>query len=230
MEKVNPEEVQIEAGWKSALAQEFAKPYFSEIKTFLRTELTQGTVIFPPPSLIFNAFNQTPFSETKVVILGQDPYHQPGQAMGLSFSVPRQVTVPRSLQNIYRELERDCGIVPARHGDLTHWAHQGVLLLNAMLSVERGKAGSHRHIGWQTFTDAVISTISARKEGVIFLLWGNFAKSKRKLIDQKKHHVLEAVHPSPLAGNGFMGSQHFSKTNALLESQGMSPINWSLPE
>ncbi len=226
IEPVNPENVVIESVWKTALWSEFEKPYFSELKSYLRQQMRRGVVLYPPPPLIFNAFQKTPFHSVRVVILGQDPYHQPGQAMGLSFSVPKGIAVPRSLQRIYKELERDLGIPPRQHGDLTDWAQQGVLLLNAMLTVERGQAGSHRKVGWQLFTDAVIQAISSHKEGIIFLLWGNFAKGKRHLIDESRHHILEAVHPSPLAGNGFIGCGHFSRVNELLTARGEKKILW----
>ena len=176
--------------------------------------------------MIFNAFNLTPLDKTKVVIIGQDPYHRQGQAMGLSFSVPKGVTVPPSLKNIYKEINQDLNIPPAQHGDLTHWASQGVLLLNAILTVQAGNAGSHAKIGWQQFTDGVIRSLSDHKEGLIFLLWGNFAKSKASLIDESKHHVLKAAHPSPLARNAFSGCAHFSKTNEILRKQGQKEIDW----
>jgi uracil-DNA glycosylase len=178
--------------------------------------------------LIFSAFNQTPFDAVKVVILGQDPYHNPGEAMGLCFSVPKGVRVPPSLVNIYKEIKSELGIEPPKHGDLSHWAAQGVLLLNAMLTVEAGKPASHQKIGWQTFTDAVIRRISEQKEGVVFLLWGNFARGKKALIDQERHYVLEAAHPSPLAGDAFQGCGHFARANEMLEKQGKMPIDWSL--
>ncbi len=220
--------VQIEEGWKQALAEEFHKPYFAEIKAFLLAEKQAGKTIYPPGSLIFNAFNQTPFEALKVVILGQDPYHNPGEAMGLCFSVPYGVKIPPSLVNIYKEIKNSLGIPPPAHGDLTHWAKQGVLLLNAMLTVEARKPASHQKIGWQTFTDAVIRTISAQKEGVVFLLWGNFARTKKVLIDETRHSVLESAHPSPLAGDAFQGCGHFVRTNEILEKQGKAPIDWSL--
>lgn len=187
-----------------------------------------GKTIYPPGKLIFNAFNTTPFHDVKVVIIGQDPYHQPGQAMGLSFSVPDGVRIPASLRNIYKELKSDVHVEIQTHGNLTAWALQGVFMLNAMLTVEHGNAGSHRKIGWQSFTDAVIRKLSDEREGLIFMLWGNFAKSKKPLIDELKHHVLEAVHPSPLAGGAFLGCRHFSKTNDLLDKQGLTPIDWTL--
>lgn len=221
--------VQMEESWKAALEIEFQKPYFSEIKQFLVQEKQAGKTIYPPGSLIFNAFNSTPFDQVKVLILGQDPYHGPNQAMGLSFSVPKTVRTPPSLKNIYKELATDIpGFQMPNHGDLSHWANQGVFLLNAMLTVEHKKAGSHSKIGWQHFTDAVIQTLSDKKSGIIFMLWGNFARKKAALIDGSKHHVLEAAHPSPLARGAFFGSKHFSQANQLLEAQGKSPIDWKL--
>lgn len=221
--------IQIEDSWKTALQEEFQQPYFAAIKQFLVQEKQAGKTIYPPGSLIFNAFNTTPFDKVKVVILGQDPYHGPDQAMGLSFSVPRGIRPPASLKNIYKELHNDVNMTVPTHGDLTHWASQGVFLLNAMLTVEKRKAGSHKKIGWQNFTNAVISKLSSEREGIVFLLWGNFAKEKKALIDEVKHYVLESVHPSPLAGNGFQGCKHFSRTNELLVKQGLDPIDWQLP-
>lgn len=221
--------VQINESWHALLQDEFQKPYFKEIRSFLVEEKQQGKTIYPPGPLIFNAFNQTPVDQVRVVILGQDPYHNPGEAMGLCFSVPKQVTIPASLRNIYKEIERELAIKLPSHGDLTSWTTQGVFLLNAILTVERSMPASHRNIGWQQFTDAVIAKLSAHREGLIFLLWGNFAKSKKTLIDQMKHHVLEAVHPSPLAGNAFQGCGHFSKVNELLQSKGSPAIDWRLP-
>ncbi len=220
--------VQIEAGWKLALANEFEQPYFAAIKTFLVQEKQAGKTIFPPGPLIFNAFNQTPFDAVKVVILGQDPYHNPGEAMGLSFSVPKGVKVPPSLVNIFKEIKSSLGIEPPSHGDLTQWAQQGVLLLNAMLTVQARSPASHQKIGWQTFTDAVIRRLSDQKEGVVFMLWGNFARNKKALIDSDKHFILESAHPSPLAGNAFQGCGHFAAVNEILEKQGKSPIDWQL--
>lgn len=220
--------VQIEESWKRVLADEFSQPYFASIKAFLLQEKQAGKTIYPPGPLIFNAFNQTPFDQVKVVILGQDPYHNPGEAMGLSFSVPKGVRVPPSLQNIYKEIQSSLGIAPPTHGDLTHWSQQGVLLLNAMLTVQARTPASHQKIGWQNFTDAVIRHLSAEKEGVVFMLWGNFAKQKKALIDQSKHYVLEAAHPSPLAGNAFQGCGHFAAANEILEKQGKAPIDWRL--
>jgi uracil-DNA glycosylase len=221
-------QVKIEESWKAVLDQEFQQPYFQSIATFLKKEKAAGKKIYPPGSLIFNAFNSTPFDKVKVVILGQDPYNNPGEAMGLSFSVPKGVRVPPSLRNIYKELQSDLGIAPPNHGDLTAWAAQGVFLLNAMLTVEHKTAGAHRKIGWQDFTDAVIRKLSEKREGLVFMLWGGFARKKKTLIDADKHLILEAAHPSPLAGGAFFGSAHFSKANAYLEKQGKTPINWLL--
>jgi uracil-DNA glycosylase len=221
-------DVQIDPEWKEVLAAEFALPYFAQIKKYLIEARQQGKTIYPPGPQIFRAFDATPFSKVKVVILGQDPYHQPGQAMGLCFSVPRGTRTPASLVNIYKELHRDLGLSIPHHGDLSAWTTRGVFLLNAMLTVERGLAGSHSRIGWQRFTDAVIRTLSAHREGLVFMLWGNFARSKKVLIDTSRHHVLEAVHPSPLAGGKFIGCGHFSQANHLLEKQGHTPIDWKL--
>lgn len=220
--------VQIEESWKLVLSEEFTKPYFQSMKAFLVAAKQQGKVIYPPGPLIFNAFNLTSFDAVKVVVLGQDPYHKPGEAMGLSFSVPKGVRTPPSLVNIYKELNNSLGIPVPKHGDLTSWAQQGVLLLNAMLTVEEHNASSHSKIGWQQFTDAVISAISAQKKGVVFLLWGNFARSKKVLIDANKHLILESAHPSPLAGNAFQGCGHFVKTNEWLQQQGLTPIEWNV--
>ncbi len=210
------------------MAAEFEQPYFEAIAAFLRSEKAAGKVIYPPGSLIFNAFDSTPFDQVKVVILGQDPYHNPGEAMGLCFSVPRGVKVPPSLLNIYKELKADVGISAPGHGDLSAWTRQGVFLLNAMLTVERNRPQSHQNIGWQTFTDAVIRTLSERREGLVFMLWGNFARKKKALIDAERHLILESAHPSPLAGNAFSGCRHFSKANAYLESKGMAPVDWKV--
>ncbi|MCB9266052.1 MAG: uracil-DNA glycosylase [Lewinellaceae bacterium] len=220
--------VKIEESWKEALKNEFGQPYFQSLATFLRKEKANGKTIYPPGSLIFNAFNTTPFEKVKVVILGQDPYHNPGEAMGLSFSVPKGVRIPPSLKNIYKELHDDLGISIPNHGDLTHWAEQGVFLLNAMLTVERNKPRSHQKIGWQTFTDAVIRRLSEERQGLVFMLWGGFARQKKQLIDTGKHLVLEAAHPSPLAGGAYFGSRHFSKANEYLKNQGKEPVDWKL--
>lgn len=223
-------DVKIEPSWKEALKNEFTKPYFLEIVTFLKIEKNNGKTIYPPGPLIFNAFNQTPFDKVKVVILGQDPYHNPGQAHGLSFSVPNGIKPPPSLVNIYKEIQKDVDIpMPAGYGNLTKWAEQGVLLLNAILTVRANEPASHAKNGWMNFTDAVITKISDEKKGVIFLLWGKFAHEKQLLIDETKHFVLKAAHPSPFsADKGFFGCKHFSKTNELLTNQGLTPINWKL--
>lgn len=223
-------DVRIEASWKAALSSEFQQPYFQAIKAFLVQAKAAGKTVYPPGKLIFNAFDTTPLERVKVVILGQDPYHGPGQAMGLSFSVPRGVAVPSSLQNIYKELADDIpGFKMPRHGDLTRWAEQGVFLLNASLTVEHKAANAHKDIGWHTFTDAVIRKLSAEREGLVFLLWGSFARKKKALIDPLKHHVLESVHPSGLSAHrGFFGCKHFSQANAYLEQQGLTPIDWQV--
>jgi len=221
-------EVKIEQSWHQALSSEFEKPYFKALSDFLHREKAAGKVIYPPGSMIFKAFELTPVDSVKVVILGQDPYHGPGQAMGLSFSVPSNVPAPPSLKNIFREISDDLGIRMSGNPNLEPWARQGVLLLNTSLTVQSGIANSHSRIGWGEFTDAVIKYISDNCEGVVFLLWGRFAQSKKSLIDQTKHHVLEAAHPSPLAGGAFFGCRHFSKTNKILVEEGKTPINWQL--
>ena len=221
-------DVRIEQSWKNALAAEFGKPYFESLVRFLHKEKAEGQKIFPPGGQIFRAFELTPLDKLKVVILGQDPYHGYGQAHGLSFSVPEGVPAPPSLKNIFKEIETDLGIHMSGYPNLEKWARQGVLLLNAVLTVRAGAAASHSKIGWEEFTDAVIRHISDNCEGVVFLLWGNFARSKSVLIDRSKHHVLEAAHPSPLARGAFFGCRHFSRTNALLKAQGKAPIDWVL--
>ena len=221
-------EVKIEQSWKDALAGEFDKPYFASLVRFLHHEKEAGKRIYPPGSQIFKAFELTPVSKLKVVILGQDPYHGPGQAHGLSFSVPEGVTAPPSLKNIFKEIESDLGIKMSGYPNLEKWASQGVLLLNAVLTVQAGAAASHSKIGWEEFTDAVIRYISDNCEGVVVLLWGNFARGKSALIDRSRHHVLEAAHPSPLARGAFFGCRHFSQANALLTSQGKEPVDWKL--
>ena len=220
--------VKIEPSWKAVLENEFEQPYFQAIASFLRREKEAGKVIYPPGPLIFNAFDSTPFEQVKVVILGQDPYHNPGEAMGLSFSVPRGVATPPSLKNIYKELNSDVGAPIPAHGDLSSWAKQGVFLLNAMLTVEHKQAQSHQHIGWQNFTDAVIRKLSEQREHLVFMLWGNFARKKASLIDASRHLILEAAHPSPLAGGAFFGCKHFSKANAYLEENGLTQIDWKV--
>ncbi|MHA6492816.1 uracil-DNA glycosylase [Pseudomonas borbori] len=225
------ENIKLEAGWKAALREEFEKPYMRELGDFLRREKAAGKEIYPPGSLIFNALNSTPLDQAKVVIIGQDPYHGPGQAHGLCFSVQPGVATPPSLVNIYKELKRDLNIDIATHGYLQHWAEQGVLLLNTSLTVERGKAGSHAGKGWQVFTDRVIEVVSAHQPHLVFLLWGAHAQGKERLIDTSKHLALRSPHPSPLSAHrGFIGNGHFSRTNKFLEQHGMAPIDWRLPE
>lgn len=221
-------DVKIEQSWKMALAPEFEKPYFGSLVSFLRQEKASGATIFPPGSQIFRAFDLTPMDKVKVVILGQDPYHGPGQAHGLSFSVPHGVPAPPSLKNIFKEIETDLGVQMSGYPNLEKWANQGVLLLNAVLTVRCGEAASHSKIGWQEFTDAVIKCISDKCEGVVFMLWGNFARTKSALIDSSRHCILEAAHPSPLARGAFFGCRHFSKANEYLKATGRSPIEWEL--
>lgn len=221
-------DVKIEQTWKDALADEFGKPYFGSLVRFLHDEKAAGKRIFPPGNQIFRAFELTPVPQVKVVILGQDPYHGPGQAHGLSFSVPDGVAAPPSLKNIFKEIETDLGVRMSGYPNLEKWARQGVLLLNAILTVRAGEAASHSRIGWEEFTDAVIRYISDNCSGVVFLLWGNFARSKRELIDRSRHYVLEAAHPSPLARGAFFGCRHFSQVNRLLEANGKAPIDWQL--
>ncbi len=221
--------VKMEESWKQVLEDEFKKSYFKQITHHIKTEKEQGKIIYPPGSLLFNAFEQTPFDKVKAVLLGQDPYHGPRQAMGLSFSVPDGIPAPPSLVNVFKELHDDTGTPISKTGNLTPWANQGLLLLNASLSVRAGEPMSHAKIGWHEFTNAVIQKISNLKEGVVFLLWGRFAQEKAALIHTKKHHILKAPHPSPLAAhNGFFGCRHFSKTNEYLIKKGEHPIDWAL--
>lgn len=221
---------QIELSWLEKLDAEFKQSYFAQLKAFLVNE-KKSNVVYPPGKEIFSAFNKTPFTEVNVVIIGQDPYHNPRQANGLCFSVAPGVKPPPSLKNIFKEIEQDMGIKPPNNGDLSKWAEQGVLLLNAVLTVRKNQPASHQKRGWETFTDAVIKKISDEKENVIFLLWGNYAKNKGQYIDTSKHHILTAAHPSPFsAHNGFFGCQHFSKTNSILKSLGKKPIHWDLNE
>ncbi len=218
--------INIEDSWYNQLQKEFDKDYFLKLKDFL-VEDKKSYTIFPPEAQIFSAFNFTPFAKVKVVILGQDPYHGPGQAHGLSFSVPEGIKPPPSLTNIYKELKSDIGFVIPKHGNLEAWAKQGVLLLNATLTVRANSAGSHQKKGWETFTDKVISTISKNRENVIFVLWGRYAQAKEVLIDNSRHFILKAAHPSPLSAyNGFLGCKHFTKINDFLSSKGQTPINW----
>ena len=222
--------IRLEAGWKEALREEFAKPYMQELADFLRQEKAAGKEVYPPGALIFNALNSTPLERVKVVIIGQDPYHGPEQAHGLCFSVQPGVATPPSLLNIYKELKRDLNIDIAAHGCLQHWAEQGVLLLNTSLTVERGIAGSHADKGWGVFTDRVIEVVSEQREHLVFLLWGKHAQSKARLIDPSKHLVLCSPHPSPLSAHrGFIGNGHFSRCNKFLVQHGMTPIDWRLP-
>nr|WP_314888557.1 uracil-DNA glycosylase [uncultured Campylobacter sp.] len=225
--QIDIDKVKIEPSWKEILKEDFLSPNFARVKeNFLRAKAAGE--VYPPNTLIFNAFNLTPFNAVKVVILGQDPYHGAGQAMGLSFSVPRGVKIPPSLQNIYKEIYDDLGIAEPNSGDLSYWAKQGVLLLNATLSVSAGQANSHSNFGWQEFTDAAISKLSERARNVVFMLWGNPAKAKASLIDASRHLVLTAAHPSPLARGAFFGCRHFSKANLYLAQHGKAPIDWDL--
>lgn len=219
--------VKINDSWAERLGNEFAQPYFSQLTDFVRHEYAT-TTCYPPGRLIFNAFNLCPFDSVKVVIIGQDPYHEAGQAMGLSFSVPDGVAMPPSLQNIFKEIQGDLGIGMPQSGNLTRWAEQGVLLLNATLTVRAHQAGSHQRHGWERFTDAAISRLSEGRDHLVFILWGGYARSKASLIDRSRHLVLESVHPSPLSANrgGWFGNHHFSRCNEYLAGHGMNPINW----
>jgi len=223
--------IKLEDSWKAALASEFSAPYMASLKAFLLEEKNRGKVIFPRGPEYFRALDLTPLGKVKVVILGQDPYHGDGQAHGLCFSVQPGVRIPPSLVNIYKEMLTDLGIPPARHGHLEHWAKQGVLLLNSVLTVERSLAASHQGKGWERFTDAVIARVNKQESPAVFMLWGSYAQKKAAFVDPHKHLILKAPHPSPLsAHNGFFGSGHFSKANRFLESKGLTPIDWALPE
>lgn len=219
--------VKINDSWAERLGNEFAQPYFSQLTDFVRHEYAT-TTCYPPGRLIFNAFNLCPFDSVKVVIIGQDPYHEAGQAMGLSFSVPDGVAMPPSLQNIFKEIQSDLGVGVPQSGNLTRWAEQGVLLLNATLTVRAHQAGSHQRHGWERFTDAAISRLNEGRDHLVFILWGGYARSKASLIDRSRHLVLESVHPSPLSANrgGWFGNHHFSRCNEYLAGHGMGPINW----
>ena len=219
--------VDIEASWKQHLEGEFTKPYFAQLTESVRNEYRNG-LCFPPGKLVFNAFNLCPFDKVKVVILGQDPYHEQGQAMGLSFSVPEGIMLPPSLQNIYKEIQNDLGKPIPASGDLTRWARQGVLLLNATLTVRAHIANSHQTLGWANFTDAAIEALNAHREHIVFMLWGGFAHSKKRLIDANRHCIIESVHPSPLSANrgGWFGQHQFSRCNAYLKQQGLDEIDW----
>lgn len=219
----------IEQSWKAELEKEFNSPYFTQLKEFLVEEKKSGKRLYPKGSKIFSAFDHTPFDKVKVVLLGQDPYHGPGQAHGLCFSVPDGIAPPPSLINIFKELKTDLGIEIPQNGNLESWADQGVLLMNATLTVRANEPGSHQNKGWEQFTDAVIQKLSAKKSGLVFLLWGKYAQAKESLIDKTKHFILKAPHPSPFsAHSGFLGCRHFSKTNELLRQQGLTEINWRL--
>lgn len=221
-------EKQIHPSWSTMLADQFAAPYFSDLSSFLKEEY-RNHVVYPPMSMVFNAFNLTPFDHVKVVILGQDPYHGPEQAHGLSFSVQEGTPFPPSLRNILKELTADIGCKQPHSGDLSKWAYQGVLLLNASLTVRHKSAGSHQKSGWETFTDACIQRLSDQRDHLVFLLWGNYARAKKELVDRNKHLILEAAHPSPFSAHkGFFGTNHFSKTNAYLQEKGKDPVDWRL--
>ena len=225
----NSASIQLHESWLRHLEAEFGKQYMQSLKAFLKEEKQAGKVIFPPGPLIFNALNSTPLNAVKVVIIGQDPYHGPGQAHGLSFSVPRGVRPPPSLQNIFKELADDCGVRVPPHGELTRWAEQGVLLLNASLTVEQAKANSHQKKGWEQFTDRVIALVSEQAEPSAFILWGSFAQKKSALIDRLKHCVIKSVHPSPLSAHrGFFGSKPFSQANRFLKEKGRGEIDWAI--
>lgn len=220
--------IRLEPGWKQALASEFSSDYMTQLRAFLLAEKQQGKEVYPPGPQIFNAFQHTPFDQVKVVILGQDPYHGPGQAHGLCFSVPEGVRPPPSLVNIFKEISRDFGTPMSRNGNLEHWADQGVLLLNATLTVLQGQAGAHQGKGWERFTDAVIDRLNRQRDGLVFMLWGSYAQKKGALIDRQRHLVLTAPHPSPLSAHrGFIGCGHFSQANDWLQSHDQSPIDWS---
>ena len=231
MTTVTTEQIQLHPSWLEPLRDEFAQDYMAELKRFLLAEKQRGKHIFPKGSEWFRALDLTPLGDVRVVILGQDPYHGPGQAHGLCFSVRPDVQTPPSLVNIFKELKSDLGIAPSRHGFLEHWAKQGVLLLNSVLTVEMGRAASHRDRGWERFTDAIIREVNGKPEPVVFMLWGSYAQKKAAFVDTSRHLVLKAPHPSPLsAHSGFFGCRHFSKANAFLESRGLAPIDWALPE
>lgn len=222
--------IKLDPGWLAVIGAEFDKPYMQKLRTFLQQQKDQGKTIYPPGSLWFNALNSTPFDEVKVVILGQDPYHGPHQAHGLCFSVPRGVPPPPSLQNIFKEIHHDLGLSIPSHGCLQHWANQGVLLLNAVLTVEDGKAAAHQGQGWEVFTDAIVAALNQKRDNLVFLLWGSYAQKKGAIIDAQKHRILQSPHPSPLSAHrGFLGNRHFSQCNHYLKAQGREEIDWSLP-
>lgn len=220
----------IHSSWLAVLGDELETPHMRDLRTFLVAERAAGRTFYPPAELVFNALWQTPFEAVRVVILGQDPYHGPGQAMGLCFSVPSGVQEPPSLRNIFEELHADLGVPAPASGDLTPWAQRGVLLLNAVLTVAPRQAGSHAGKGWERFTDRAVRELSDRRDGLVFLLWGRYAQQKGEHVDRSRHHVLTAAHPSPFsAANGFFGCRHFSEANRLLAAQGLEPVDWSLP-
>lgn len=230
-ESERQKDIQLEASWLAELEDEFEQEYMQKLKSFLRQEKAAGKQIYPPGNQIFNALNITPLNRVKVVILGQDPYHGPGQAHGLCFSVQPGVDIPPSLINIYKELQSDLDIAPASHGCLSAWAEQGVLLLNAVLTVERSRAASHQGKGWEQFTDKVVHVLNDKCEGLVFLLWGSYAQKKGHFIDRQRHLVLQSPHPSPLSAHrGFLGNRHFSQVNTYLQEHGKVPVNWKLPD
>ncbi len=229
MKSKEQSEIQLEDSWLQQVGAEFEQEYMLQLKDFLLQRKCAGAIIYPPGKQIFNALNSTPFEQVKVVILGQDPYHGAGQAHGLSFSVPAGVVVPPSLRNIYKELHSDCGVTIPVHGCLEAWADQGVLLLNAVLTVEQGQAGAHQNKGWERFTDQIIQALNARRKGLVFMLWGAYAQRKAAILDAERHYLLRAPHPSPLSAyRGFLGCQHFSKANCWLQKQGEEEIDWQL--
>ena len=231
MTGISTEQIRLHPSWLEPLRGEFQQPYMAELKRFLLSEREHGKQIFPRGPEWFRALDLTPLEQVRVVILGQDPYHGPDQAHGLCFSVKHGVRPPPSLVNIYKELESDLGIKPRRHGFLEHWAKQGVLLLNSVLTVELGRAASHRERGWERFTDRIVREVNAKTESTVFMLWGSYAQKKAAFVDTSKHLALKAAHPSPLsAHSGFFGCKHFSKANAFLESRGLLPVDWALPD
>ena len=225
---MNLHDVKINPFWREALRSQFDSPYFDALMNALKNTKSEGKIIYPPSQLIFNAYNITPPQHVKIVIIGQDPYHNPDEAMGLSFSVHKGKVIPPSLKNIYKELTTDVKFIPPNHGDLSSLATKGVFLLNSVLTVEKNNPGSHKNLGWQHFTDATISYLSDTKQNLVFMLWGNYAKNKKGLIDNSRHLVLESAHPSPLARNAFQGCRHFSKANEYLIANNIAPIDWQL--
>jgi uracil-DNA glycosylase len=227
---MSQDRIRLENGWKQRLRDQFDQPYMKDLRAYLLQRRQNGASIFPPPDQWFSAFNMTPFDDVKVVILGQDPYHGVGQAHGMCFSVLPGVAIPPSLRNIYKELQSDLGIAPVSHGYLASWAEQGVFLLNSVLTVERGQAAAHQGKGWEQFTDRVIEVLAEQRDGVVFLLWGAYARRKGQMIDQTRHLVLSCAHPSPFSATGFLGCKHFSRANDYLLKSGRTAVNWQLPE